>query len=129
MFSRNSMINFSLSFYADDSTTSDCSSPKSRIGVSKLARRVGSFKDDFFDKIALIRSPSSMSSNGSRSSSPKSKNRHRTGSPKRSGSPTCDLADDNPLKDLETHVKQVRASRRNERIRSIPPRIVSPLDP
>lgn len=73
-----------------------------------MARRVGSFKDDFFDKIALIRSPSSMSSNGSRSSSPKSKNRHRSGSPKRTGSPTSDLADDNPLKDLESHVKQVR---------------------
>ncbi len=91
----------------------DCGdgSPRTRVGVSKFVHRVGSFKDDFFEKISSIRSPGSMS-NGSRSSSPKAKSRHRSGSPKRASSPadSCDSGPDNPLKDLECQVKQVRTS-------------------
>lgn len=77
--------------------------------ASKLARRARSFKDDFLDILAAMRSPSSVSS-GSRSSSPKSKTRNRSKSPKQrlsSASDTYDFCSDNPLRDLEFHVKQV----------------------
>uniref|UniRef100_A0A1B6CP57 CRK SH3-binding GNRP n=1 Tax=Clastoptera arizonana TaxID=38151 RepID=A0A1B6CP57_9HEMI len=76
------------------------STPRPRGG--KLARRARSFKEDFLDILAQMRSPA-----GQRSGSPKPVGRspkHRTTS---GSEPPPDL-ERNPLRDLEFHVRQVQ---------------------
>lgn len=73
--------------------------PRPRGG--KLARRARSFKEDFLDILAQMRSPA-----GPRSGSPKPAGRspkHRT----TSGSEPPPDTERNPLRDLDFHVRQV----------------------
>lgn len=64
----------------------------------KLARRARSFKEDFLDILAQMRSPSSA-----RIGSPKPSPKHRTTS---SSEPLPEV-ERNPLRDLDQHVRQV----------------------
>ncbi|KAG8264016.1 Rap guanine nucleotide exchange factor 1 [Homalodisca vitripennis] len=77
--------------------SSDSGEGTPRAKGGKLARRARSFKEDFLDILAQMRSPA-----GARSGSPKPSPKHRTTS---GSEPPAEL-ERNPLRDLDLHVRQ-----------------------
>ncbi|XP_046670313.1 guanine nucleotide-releasing factor 2 isoform X2 [Homalodisca vitripennis] len=97
--SSSSILSVSYLYLGYDCNTGDSGEGTPRAKGGKLARRARSFKEDFLDILAQMRSPA-----GARSGSPKPSPKHRTTS---GSEPPAEL-ERNPLRDLDLHVRQVQ---------------------
>ncbi|XP_054273628.1 rap guanine nucleotide exchange factor 1 isoform X3 [Macrosteles quadrilineatus] len=89
----------SLNYFGYDLDSGDSNEGTPRAKGGKLARRARSFKEDFLDILAQMRSPATA-----RAGSPKPSPKHRT----TSGSEPPPELERNPLRDMEIHVRQVQ---------------------